>query len=421
VLSDVAVEAGRLLSDIGRAAAEGLLAERAREIVRFRYEKAIGHVGGLLSRADFENVDVRQRELFDRYQRAIVVRNAGDARVQELPIPECRPGEVLIKVAYAGMCGTDLEILDGSLGYFQTGLSTYPIIPGHEFSGRVVAAGARAGDWKVGDPVVVECIQSCGRCPACLADNPIGCPERSEVGVMRRNGGFAEYMVSPGRFLHRLAPETSLRAAALCEPTAVVLKGLRRLSPYLGSVSASRPCGIVGGGPIGYLAAAILEQRGYPVVVFDTKPARRAVYRHAEATFDRIPEMGALIEATGDAAALDQLLRRCGAGVPLLLLGFPYGRRDFNFESIVAFDRIVIGSVGSTAADFAEAVDLIGDLPLEPLLTRTVPIAEFPVAVDEARKRHHLKVMLEVDPLLDHYDGTVHLRAVARGLAATSR
>ena len=80
-------------------------------------------------------------------------------------MPSLKPGEVLLRVSYVGVCGTDLEVLEGTLGYYRSGLAQYPIVPGHESSGTVVAVGPRVTGFNEGDRVVVECIQGCGECP----------------------------------------------------------------------------------------------------------------------------------------------------------------------------------------------------------------------------------------------------------------
>ena len=100
---------------------------------------------------------------------------------------------MLIKVPYEAICATDIEILDGVLGYYKSGLAKYPIIPGHKFSGRVAQVGADAENFREGNAVVAECIQSCGECKECRKGNFIACYQRKELGVIGLNGDYAEY------------------------------------------------------------------------------------------------------------------------------------------------------------------------------------------------------------------------------------
>src|SRR5688572_20459776 len=94
----------------------------------------------------------------ERSFEAVVIEGPGRARLMAVPMPDVQPDDVVIRVAYVGVCGTDLEIYRGTLGYFRDGLATYPIVPGHEVSGQVVAVGASVAGLSEGDRVVVECI-----------------------------------------------------------------------------------------------------------------------------------------------------------------------------------------------------------------------------------------------------------------------
>jgi glycosyltransferase involved in cell wall biosynthesis len=181
----------------------------AREAMLFRINKTIGTVKGLLDGDVMENPAVRENIYFDRTCKAVVIHGPGRASLDEVEVPEVKPGDVMIRVAYESICATDLEILDGTLGYYKDGLAQYPIIPGHEFSGRAVAFGPNVNHLQEGDPVVVECIQSCGVCTECKRDNWIACQSRTELGVMGHNGGYSELVVVPGRFVHRLPADFS--------------------------------------------------------------------------------------------------------------------------------------------------------------------------------------------------------------------
>jgi 2-desacetyl-2-hydroxyethyl bacteriochlorophyllide A dehydrogenase len=396
VLTELASELGRGVDDAVRAAKAGKLGERAGEIARFRWYKARGTVAGLMNGSRAASPQSAPDLYFDREYRKVVIQGPDRATMQRVIVHTPAPREVLVRVAYTGVCGTDLEILRGSLGYFKSGLSSFPITPGHEFSGWVARAGAKVEGLREGDPVVVECIQSCGACDQCARENWIGCAQRQEVGVMRRDGAYADFVTVPARFVHRLPDGTDMKRAALCEPLAVVIKGVRRLERL---VAAPARCAVVGGGPIGYLAARLLQHKGCDVTVFDRHPARRAIFAAAgvptEDALDRLGPYDAIVEATGDPGALDALLRHSGAGVAILLLGLPYARVESGFEQIVAFDKFVIGSVGSSAADFREAIALVPVLDFTPLTTAVRSLDAFASAWAEFGRRDHLKILLQ--------------------------
>ena len=393
-------EAAYLFGDLVQSIKQGVLPQKAAEITRFRYEKTAGLVSGIWDGSLMENPRLREQLLFDKPYKAITIQAPREAMIQSFGVPELKPGEVLVRVAYAGVCATDLEIFEGRLGYYKTGIAKYPIVPGHEFSGVIVATGARVTEFAENDSVVVECIQGCGECDACRNGDAIGCSWRSEVGVIGRNGGYAEYMITPARFVHRLPASLTLKHAILCEPLAVVLKGLRRLGWNSSNRILVRPA-VVGGGPIGHLAALAIAHRGGDISVFDRNPqrlsylARRGI--SVEEDLQKIAHFDTIIEATGDAEALDAVLHRSKPGATILLLGLPYAKRDFSFESIVSYDKTIIGSVGSTSADFDEALRVLPDIDASAFFECIFPFEEFHQAWDIARSGKHLKVVLEIN------------------------
>ena len=397
--TEVLRESWWLIQDLWLAARAGRLASLAGEIVRFRYEKTIGTIGGIVDSRGLSNPATRAEVLSINEYPALVVRGPHRVRLEERRVPPLKPGEVLVRVSHIGICGTDLEIVEGSLGYYRTGMASYPIVPGHESSGTIVALGPRVTEFNEGDRVVVECIQGCGECDECKRDEAIRCKERREVGVIGQDGACATYMVTRARYVHRVPPGLSLAEAALAEPMAVVMKGLRRLGS-LPEGDRPRRCAVVGAGTIGHLAARILAQRGHTVTVFDRQAERLDALRDAVQTSNEMAELGQhewLIEATGSQEVLSQLLQRASTGATLLLLGLPYSSQTFNFEDIVAFDRSVVGSVGSSAADFEMALAALAKIDTSPFLRQAFPIADFEKAFVVARSRSVLKVMLTAD------------------------
>lgn len=388
-----------LVLDLWLAARAGRLTALAGEITRFRYEKLLGTIGGIVDSRGLSNPAARAEILAMNEYPALVVRGPNRIRLEQRRVPGLKPGEVLIRVSHIGVCGTDLEIVEGSLGYYRTGVASYPIVPGHESSGTIVALGPRVTEFNEGDRVVVECIQGCGECAECKRDEAIRCKERREVGVIGQDGACATYMVTRARYVHHVPPGVSLAVAALTEPMAVLMKGLRRLgSQPVGD--QPRRCAVVGAGTIGHLAARILTQRGHSVTVFDRQAERLAALGNAVATSQEMTNFGQhewLIEATGSQEVLSQLLRQASTGATLLLLGLPYSNQTFNFEEIVAYDRSVIGSVGSSAADFEAALAALSSIDTAPFLRQIHALADYERAIATARSRSVLKVMLIAD------------------------
>lgn len=386
--------------DLALAAGEGRLRDLAGQILRFRYEKLVGSVQGIVDSRGLTNPARRAEMFFQKGFPAVVVQGTHRARLEERTIPNLKPGEVLVRVSYVGICGTDIEILEGSLGYYRSGMADYPIVPGHESSGTIATVGPRVMGFSEGDRVVVECIQGCGECPECQRDEAIRCRERREVGVIGQDGAYAAYLVTRARYVRKVPDEVTLAQAALTEPLAVVIKGLRRL----GSVAEGdrpRRVAVIGAGAIGQLAARVLALRGHAVTVFDRERSRLAFLGASVATsesLDGLDQFEWVVEATGDQEVLSTLLQGSATGSTLLLMGLPYASQPFTFESVVSFDRSIIGTVGSSGGDFEEALRTLPMIDTAPFLQATLPLNEFEKAWSLARSRSVLKVMLQPDP-----------------------
>ena len=274
---------GEIVREIGWTGQDLLLAMRDKrlgalggQILRFRYEKLVGSIMGIVDSRGLTN-PARRAEFFLRQGfPAVVVQGTHRAHIEERTVPNLKPGEVLVRVSFVGICGTDLEILEGSLGYYKSGMASYPIVPGHESSGTIAAVGPRVSDLNEGDRVVVECIQGCGECAECHRDQAIRCKERREVGVIGQDGAYAAYLVTRARYVHKVPASVTLAQAALTEPLAVVIKGMRRLGS---TPQDDRPrrCAVIGAGAIGQLAARVLALRGHSVTAIDRERSRLAL------------------------------------------------------------------------------------------------------------------------------------------------
>jgi threonine dehydrogenase-like Zn-dependent dehydrogenase len=253
---------------------------------------------------------------------------------------------------------------------------------------------------KIGDPVVAECIQSCGECEDCQRENFLGCHQRIELGVIGRNGGYADYVIVPGKFVHRLPPEIDMVAACLCEPLAVAIKGMKRLRRTWRrrEKKDSKQCAVVGAGPLGHLCARVLAHWGHRVTVFDRNKQRLEYFTDSAIEtaqdLNRLDRFDNIIEATGSPDALDKILRISRAGATILLLGLPYAHRNFTFESIVAYDKIIVGSVGSSAKHFDRAIELLPHIDTSAFTQKIMPLSDFKEAWRLSESQQYLKVIL---------------------------
>jgi 2-desacetyl-2-hydroxyethyl bacteriochlorophyllide A dehydrogenase len=184
--------------------------------------------------------------------------------VVDVDVPETGPDDVLIEVAYAGICGSELS------GYLGTSsLRTPPQVMGHEFSGTVARVGERVEQVGVGDPVTVNPLVSCGRCERCTSGRAHLCERRQLIGA-HRPGAFADFVVVPEGNVHRLPADADLEAAAWTEPIACAIHACR-----LAEVARGQDILILGAGPIGLLILTVASGLGVGhVSVVDRNPDR---------------------------------------------------------------------------------------------------------------------------------------------------
>src|ERR1700742_4873109 len=180
----------------------------------------------------------------------------GDEHLElvERPAPVPGPNDLLIAPSAVGICGTDVEIFEGSQAYFRLGLAQYPIVPGHEWTGQVGEGGPDVRGFSPGDRVVGEVAIGCGVCVRCRAGRTHLCARRTETGIVHMDGAMASRIVFPAAYAHRV--ELEPRAAALVEPTSVAVHAVRR-----GAVRGKGVL-VVGAGPIGLLCAQVAAAEG---------------------------------------------------------------------------------------------------------------------------------------------------------------
>ena len=231
--------------------------------------------------------------------RAVVFPRAGAVRLDTLADPVPGPGEAVVRVRASGLCHTDIEVMRGHYG---TG--AFPLAPGHEFAGEVVAVGPDVSDPAVGARVVVDPNLSCGACRACLRGRANLCAQLGAYGVTR-HGGFADLVTVAARNLVPLGDMPFARAA-LAEPVGCVLTGVAAIAPDPRDAAV-----IVGAGPIGLLFALVLRSRGLTDIVLSDIDA------------DRLALAASFGFATGapDARAYDIAID--ATGVPAVAAGLP--------------------------------------------------------------------------------------------------
>jgi D-arabinitol dehydrogenase (NADP+) len=181
--------------------------------------------------------------------KAVVYDAPRSFRVRDIPAPEPRPGEVLIKIIQTGLCGTDLHIHEGDF------YAAFPLIPGHEIVGTIAGVGDGVTDFTEGDRVTVNPNISCGNCHSCRSGRPLLCRNLKGVGT-NWPGGFAEYMTAPAAYTYSVdgIPDDT---AVATEPAACAMHGLETLQVKPGSTAL-----VFGAGPTGLLLSQLLVHGG---------------------------------------------------------------------------------------------------------------------------------------------------------------
>ena len=393
-------ELGYLLTDSLAALRDGVLLSRGREIFSFRALKAHGTVAGLLDDKAMATAARRQGLFFDSRSKAVVIHGRNQARLEEVEAPALRPGDVLIRVAYAGVTDADLELIVGN-GSLQDGAPPpYPAVPGLELSGWVARTGANVSELEEGDPVVVQSLQGCGSCEACLGSDPLMCHRDGGARRRRSIGAYSEYVSAPGIYVHKLPQEVDMRKAVLVEALAEVLRGLGRVDRLFDGNDQVPRFGVFGAGPIGHLWAMVLSSREMPVTVFDRNPRRLRYFEGTPVAVGSDPagvaEFDVLVEATRDPESLESVFQASREDAVHLLLGLPASRRQFTINGAAGGEKSMIWAGGARPAEFQQAAKLVTQLPMDTLTSVVVPLAEFREAWERFRGGDDLKILLGV-------------------------
>jgi threonine dehydrogenase-like Zn-dependent dehydrogenase len=311
--------------------------------------------------------------------RTIRVRN-------DLATPEPPPGEAGVRVILAGVCNTDLELVRGY--YPFTG------VPGHEFVGRVESAPG-AEQWR-GRRVVGEINASCGSCAACRAGRRMHCERRTVLGIVNRNGAFAEYLTLPTLNLHEVPDGIPDEAAVFTEPLAAALEIQEQVK-----IGPGDRVVVVGDGKLGNLVAQTLALTGCALTVVGrhaNKLALLAARGIPTASAGEVPtgQADIAVECTGNPEGFE-LARRAVRPRGTIVLKSTYAGKTLLDISRIVVDEITL--VGSRCGPFAPALALLAEsrVDVAPLVHARFPLEDAVAAFEEAARPGVLKVQVEMD------------------------
>ena len=352
--------------------------------------------------------------------RAIVCHGPEDYRLEEAPLPQVGPGEVLVKILGVGICASDIKCYTGApLFWGDSQRPAYcepPVIPGHEFSGRVVALGEGAAEkygLALGDLAISEQIVPCWHCRFCLRGQYWMCDAKHDVYGFRQRtpGAMAEYMKFPADAInYKVLEGISPRQAVYIEPLACAIHAVQRAQIELGDFVVVAGCGPLG---LGMVSVARLKNPGC-LVALDLRPNRLAVAKKAGADLvmnpdevDVVAEIRKLtggygcdiyIEATGQPGGVPQGLHSiCRLGT---FVEFSVFREPVTVDWTIIGDTKELDIRGAHLGPYCYplAMDMLvkQQVPVEEILTHTFPLEMYHEALELVREaRHSIKVVLE--------------------------
>lgn len=325
--------------------------------------------------------------------RALVYHGNKDVRLEEeWPEPRPGPGEARLRIADTSICATDIEEWQHGPLWVTHGEPNpvsgriMPLVMGHEATGRVDELGEGVKGLELGDRVAVRNVRTCGECYWCLRNESSVCPSMAVFGLSA-DGGLAEYATWPADHLLKLPDGISDREAALVEPTTVAVHGVRRSGASLGDSVA-----VIGCGTVGLLTLQVLKSLSARVIAVDVRPEslEMASRLGADETVDASAgDAGETLRDLTGGIGPDIVMETAGAAnTPVdaigwvrrrgrvVLVGIYSATPQFDFNSIVGFEREVIGSVAADPEDYRTAISLIaaGRVDVKPLITATVPL-----------------------------------------------
>ena len=326
--------------------------------------------------------------------------------IADLSPPKPPPDEALIRVLLAGICNTDLEIMRGYVsapqveapGVLEPSALKASVpkhgVLGHEFVGRV--EDAPDATW-IGQRVVGEINCACGACPTCLRGDGPHCPQRTTLGIDRRDGGLADYCVLPLRNLHRVPDGVSDRQAVFCEPLAAALEITDRLH-----VRPTERVVVIGDGKLGLLVAQVLRLTGCHLLVVGHHRRNLAILsgQGIDVCLEREVSSAAagkpadvVVDCTGHPGGFVLARKWVRPRGRIVLKSTFYGQNQISLTDLVV-DEVTL--VGSRCGPFAPALRLLerGLVDVEALIEAELSLDEGLAAFELAATRGALKVLV---------------------------
>jgi L-iditol 2-dehydrogenase len=350
---------------------------------------------------------------------AMVYRGVNDLRMETVPVPAIGPGELLVKIATCGVCGTDLKKI-------HTGSHSAPRIFGHEMAGTIVKVGQGVTQYALGQRVMVHHHVPCGECYYCRKQTFAQCLVYKKVGATAgfepSGGGFAEYIrvmdwiVAHGGVV-RIPDGVPFEQASFIEPLNTVLKGVKLLN-----LAADETVLVIGQGPIGLMLAALSRRTGARVLTSDFYPERHAIaakfglhepiHAGTENVIERVKAAtegrgaDAVILAVGSNALIQTAMDVVRHGGKVMLFAqTQHGEATFDPGAVCMDEKTLLGSYSASTAILGEVTDLVfggyrNGFDLTQLISHRFPLDQAAKAIEVAShpQGDSMKIMIEPVP-----------------------
>ena len=308
--------------------------------------------------------------------------------VGEHPIPNPGPGQLRIRLQEVGICGSDVHYFGGHRPL------PAPTIIGHEGWGYIDALGEGVNR-ELGERVVVDPNAPCGNCTYCARGQATVCPNKRTIGL-NAPGCFAEYVLIPTDFAHKLPDSIAAKDAVTIEPTAVAFHALKKAALTKGDAIY-----VLGLGAIGMLITHLAVEQGLKVYANDLNPIlQEKAYEFGALQGDwKEADIRVIFECTGSAVATSQLMADAPRGASVILLGLSEKQASFTPLDLVRRGISIQGSlIYDHPADFQSVIQLIEDGKIQPhkIISKYIPLSELQAGLESASYGHPGKIVVQI-------------------------
>lgn len=338
--------------------------------------------------------------------RALVYNGPKNIRVEDVEIPEIGATDVLIKLKYCGVCGTDIHIFSGDGGAFEV---TPPLIMGHEYSGIVEKVGPKVSRVKAGDLVTVDPNQMCGECYYCKNAMEQFCENVIGIGTTT-DGGFAEYQVVCEKQVFKFKEGMDALTASMTEPVSCCLHGIDLCNIKLGDEVL-----VIGGGPIGLIMLQLAKMAGASkIILSEPVTEKREMGRKlgADLVVNPLEEdlvavlkqncknVNVVIECVGNIRTIDTAIQCAGNGATVMMFGLTGPGKSLNVDPELVFKKeLKLTSSFINPYTFERSVAILesGKLNVTEMISDVIPLEDCVKAFEDESYRRKGKVVIQLN------------------------